>query len=65
MLKGYIHDLFTEGFGDIFFMKYYHLVKNSVKNTLIRKILIILYGFIYVIFLISIALIIFKLSFPI
>lgn len=65
MLKEHIHDLFTEGLGDIFFMKYYNYVKENVKNKKIKKLLIGVYGFIYIIFLIVIAIIIFKLSFPI
>ena len=65
MYKEYLRDLFTEGLGDIFFMKYYNYVKENVKNKKIKKLLIGIYGFIYIIFLIVIAVIIFKLSFPI
>ena len=64
MVKEYIKDLFTEGLGDIFFMKYYKYVKSNVKNDKIKKLLIGTYAFFYIMFLIVIAIIIFKLSFP-
>ncbi len=62
MLKEHIHDLFTEGLGDIFFMKYYNYLNKKVKNKTIRKILIEIHKVIYLLFLIAIAYIIFKLS---
>ena len=64
MIKAYIHDLFTEGLGDIFFMKYYRFINENVSNKIIKKLLINVYAFVYILFLIVVAIIIFKLSFP-
>ncbi len=64
MKTKYIHDLFTEGLGDIFFMKVYHLINDSIENDVIKKILIGAYGALYLIFLVIIAYVMFKLSFP-
>ena len=64
MHNEYIHDLFTEGLGDIFFMKTYNLINKKIKNNKIKKLLIRTYTLIYIVFLIAIAYIIFKLSFP-
>ena len=64
MKTKYIHDLFTEGLGDIFFMKVYHLINDSIENENIKKILIGAYGALYLIFLIIVAYAIFKLSWP-
>lgn len=64
MIKEYFHDLFTEGLGDIFFMRYYKFINKNVKNETLKKLLIRIYAVIYIIFLIVIAVIIFKLSFP-
>ncbi len=64
MLKEHISDLFTEGLGDIFYMKYYNFIMKNVKNKTIKKILIGIHRFIYIIFLLAVAYIIFKLSFP-
>ena len=33
MIKEHIHDLFTEGLGDIFYMKYYRFIKKNVTKT--------------------------------
>lgn len=65
MHNEYIKDLFTEGLGDIFFMKIYKLINKNIKNETIKKLLIGIYAFIYIIFLIVVAIVIFKLSFPI
>ena len=65
MHSEYIKDLFTEGLGDVFFMKIYHLINKNIKNKTIKKLLIGLYAFLYIIFLIVVAIVIFKLSFPI
>lgn len=64
MLKEYFRDLFTEGLGDIFFMKYYNYVSKNIQNNKVKKVLINVYAFVYIIFLIVIAALIFKLSFP-
>lgn len=64
MLKEHINDLFTEGLGDIFFMKYYNFLKKKIKNEMIKKILIGIHIVFYLIFLILIALLIFKVSWP-
>ncbi len=64
MLKEHIHDLFTEGLGDIFFMKYYRFLEKNIKNKYIKKILIEIHKAFYLIFLLMIIYIIFKLSWP-
>ena len=64
MYKESIHDLFTEGLGDLFFMTYYLFIKKNIKNKIIKKILIVIHEVIYLIFLGMIAYVIFKLSFP-
>ena len=64
MKTKYIHDLFTEGLGDIFFMKVYHLINDSIENDVIKKILIGAYGALYLIFLVIIAYVMFRLSWP-
>ena len=64
MFKEHIHDLYTEGLGDIFFMKYYNFIKKNVQNKTIKKLLIGIHVIVYLSFLIVIAIIIFKLSFP-
>lgn len=64
MLKEHIHDLFTEGLGDIFFMKYYNFLNKNIKNDTIKKILIGIHRVFYLIFLLAVAYLIFKLSFP-
>lgn len=64
MHNPYIHDLFTEGLGDIFFMKYYKFLKSKIKNKRLRNTLIYLHVIIYLFFLLMVAFIIFKLSFP-
>lgn len=64
MIKEHIHDLFTEGLGDIFFMKYYKFINRKIKNNKIKKLLIGVYAFIYIVFLIAITVLIFRLSFP-
>ncbi len=64
MAREYLHDLFTEGLGDIFFMKYYRFINKIVKNNIIKKILIGIHIVFYITFLIFIAFIFFKLSYP-
>lgn len=64
MHNPYIHDLFTEGLGDIFFMKYYKFLKSKIKNKRLQNTLIYLHVIIYLFFLLMVAFIIFKLSFP-
>ena len=60
----YINDLFTEGLGDIFFMKYYNFLKKNIKNKAIKKILMGIHIVCYLIFLGIVAYIMFRLSFP-
>ena len=62
MLKEHIHDLFTEGLGDIFFMKYYNFINKNVKNKTVRIVLIEIHKVFFLIFLILVAYIMFKLS---
>lgn len=64
MHNPYIRDLFTEGLGDLFFMKYYCFIKKKITNKLLQKILICIHVIIYLLFLLIIGFIIFKLSFP-
>ena len=64
MKTKYIHDLFTEGLGDIFFMKYYRFLKKNIQNKTIKKILMGIHVACYLIFLLLVAYIMFKLSFP-
>lgn len=64
MVREYINDLFTEGLGDIFFMKYYRFLQKKIKNNSIRKLLISIHIVFYLLFLIGVTLLIFKLSFP-
>jgi Trk-type K+ transport system membrane component len=63
MLKEHIHDLFTEGLGNIFFMKVYNLV-NKIKNKTIKKILLGIHVVFYLLFLLLVAYVMFRLSFP-
>ncbi len=63
MVKEHIHDLFTEGLGDIFFMKYYkYLLK--IENKFIRNSLITIHVILYLAFLLIVGYIIFRFSFP-
>ena len=64
MIKEHIHDLFTEGLGDIFYMKYYRFIKKNIENEIIKKILLGIHKVCYIIFLLVVAFVIFKLSFP-
>ena len=64
MHNKYIHDLFTEGLGDIFFMKYYNFLKKKVSNKFIKKILMGIHIVCYLLFLGIVAFVMFKLSFP-
>ena len=64
MHNPYIHDLFYEGLGDIFFVKYYKFLNNKIKNKIIRGILISIHIVFYLLFLGFIAIIFFKLSYP-
>ena len=60
----YIHDLFTEGLGDIFFMKYYNFLKKKIKNKVLNKFLVGIHVFFYLVFLIGIVYLFFRLSYP-
>ncbi len=63
-MNKYIHDLFTEGLGDIFFMKYYRFLKEHIQNETIKKILIGIHVICYLLFLLVVIYVMFKLSFP-
>lgn len=63
MVKEYIKDLFTEGLGDIFFMKYYKFLLK-INNNFLRKALIIIHVVLYLVFVLIVTYFIFKLSFP-
>ena len=64
MNNKYIHDLFTEGLGDIFFMKYYKFIKKNILNEKIKKILVGIHILFYLLFLLLVAYVMFRLSFP-
>lgn len=64
MLKEHIHDLFTEGLGDIFFMKYYNYLNKNIKSKSLINVLIEIHAIFYIVFLIGIAYLIFRLSWP-
>ena len=65
MLKEHLKDLFTEGLGDIFFMKYYKFINSKIKNTVIKEMLISIHVIVYLAFLVGVGYLMFKLSFPI
>ena len=64
MIKEHFHDLFTEGLGDIFYMKVYRFLDNKIKNSVVKEILISIHTIVYLSFLLAVAYLIFKLSFP-
>lgn len=64
MRKEYINDLFTEGLGDIFYMKMYNYLNQNIKSLKLLNILLIIHKFFYIIFLILVAIGIFLLSYP-
>ena len=64
MLSEYVKDLFTEGFGDIFFMKYYRFLMKSTINKGLKTVLLTIYIIFYLIFLIIIGIGIFILKYP-
>ncbi len=64
MHNEYLHDLFTEGLGDIFFMKYYRFLKKKIKNTFLQKILISIHVTCYILFLIIVGILLFKMNWP-
>ena len=64
MLKNHFKDLFTEGLGDIFYMKFYNYINNKIKSSVVKELIISIYSIVYLLFLISVVYVIFKLSFP-
>lgn len=64
MIKEHFHDLFTEGFGDIFYMKLYRFLNKKIKNEVVKKILINIHRVVYLCFLLIVAYLMFRLSFP-
>lgn len=64
MLKEHINDLFTEGLGDIFYMKLYNYIKKNIKNKSIKKILLGIHKVFYIIFMLFVVYIMFILSYP-
>ena len=64
MLRLYIKDIFTEGLGDIFFMRNYNFLNRIVKNAILYKILLVLHVLIYLIFIALVMLILFKINYP-
>ena len=64
MIKEHIHDLFTEGLGDIFYMKYKRFINKKVQNKTTKKILLEIHKVFYIIFLLVVAYVMFRLSWP-
>ena len=64
MLKEHIHDLYTEGLGDIFYMKFYNYVNKHIKSDVVKELFITIYTIFYLLFILGIMYLIFKLSFP-
>ena len=64
MIKEHIRDLFTEGFGDIFYMKYARFLKKNIHNDAIKNVLLEIHQIFYIIFLIAVAYLIFRVSWP-
>ena len=64
MLKLYIRDIFTEGLGDIFFMKYYKFLRDKIKNKFLYKILLFIHIVFYLLFLSLVIFILFKINYP-
>ena len=64
MHNPYLKELFTEGLGDIFFMKYYRFIKNKIKNKFVQEVLISIHVILYLLFLIIVGCVLFKISFP-
>ena len=64
MFRRYIHDLFTEGLGDIFFMKYYRFLQKNVKNVFIFQLLVSIHVVVYLAFLTFVGYFLFQHSFP-
>ena len=44
MFEQHIHDLFTEGLGDLFFMKYYNFLQRNIKNRGLLIFLVVLHA---------------------
>ena len=53
MIKEHLHDLYTEGLGDIFFMKYYNFINKRIKNKTLKEILVGIHIIVYLIFRLS------------
>lgn len=64
MIKEHIHDLFTEGLGNILFMPYYRFLKKSIKNKSLMKVLLGIHVICYLLIVILVIYVIFKMSFP-
>ena len=64
MHNPYIHDLFYEGLGDIFYNKLEIFLNKKIKNPSLLKFLITLHKICYIIFLIIVAVFLFIVSFP-
>ena len=64
MYKLYFKDIFTEGLGDIFFMKYYRFLKSKIKSKILYNILLTVHVISYIMFIIFVLLLLFKISYP-
>ena len=64
MFRRHIHDLFTEGLGDLFFMKYYNFLQKKVQNHFILHLLVAVHVVIYLAFLTLVGYWLFQISYP-
>ena len=46
-LKEHIHDLYTEGLGDIFYMKFYNFINKNIKSSVVKELFITIYTIIF------------------
>ena len=64
MFKAQLKNLFTEGLGDIFFMKYYRFLGKHITNKYMRGFLVFIHAVVYLAFLVLVGYILFELSYP-
>lgn len=64
MFKYYIRDLFTEGLGDLFYVKVVNYYRKTIKSNKLLKTVLFIHKIIYIIFLFAVAIGLFLLSYP-
>jgi len=64
MFKAYLKNIFTEGLGDIFFMKYYRFLGKHVSNKYVRGFFVFIHVIVYLAFLALVGFVLFKISYP-